>query len=243
MIAGGEYMIRIAVVDDEEIILGALCEKISEIFNHYKAEYEMFSFLRGKDLIRSCSEKNYDLIFLDIDMPDITGIDIAKKIRQRNIPTEIIFVTNKDEMVYESLKYVPFRFIRKSRFDTEIAEAVEFFFRKKDNRTTSIMVSTDDGKKPIMILDIIYVEVKGHKLTFNINNSKPLEANGTLREIEGNITKDGFIRVHQSYLVNYRYIDKVKQKGVVLDNGSIIPLGRGKYDSVKLELMRFSREM
>lgn len=53
----------------------------------------------------------------------------------------------------------------------------------------------------------------------------------------------GFIRIHQSYLVNFRFITVINHKGVNLDNGELLPLGRGKYENVKMELMRFSREL
>ncbi len=235
-------MIRIAVVDDEKIILDSIYETISNIMKQYNVDFEIYSFTEGKSLMKSCVNQGYNLIFLDIDMPNITGIDIVKKLRSYNNSSEIIFVTNKDEMVYETIKYEPFRFIRKSRFDDEIFEALENFLKKKAKKKHSVMVSTENGKKTISVQDIVYIEVKGHKLTIYTKTSV-LEANGTLKDIESKIAEYGFIRIHQSYLVNFRFIDVIKQKGVVLDNGNLLPLGRGRYDKVKLELMRFSREM
>lgn len=235
-------MMKIAIVDDEKIILDLVREKVSKILKQYKVDFDICEFTDGKSLMKSYSKQPFDLIFLDIDMPDFTGIDVAKKLRSHDSSTEIIFVTNKDEMVYETIKYVPFRFIRKSKFDTEIYEALENYFRKKAKNKQVVIFSTENGKKPLSVQDIVYVEVRSHKLTVH-TNSGILEANGNLKDIELRIAEYGFIRIHQSYLVNYRFIDVIKQKCVVLDNEDVLPLGRGRYENVKLTMMRFSREM
>ena len=100
-------MIRIAVVDDEPLIIDMISEKVSDILNKHKINYEVLTFTDGKSLIKSFEWHRFNLIILDIDMHDITGIDVAKKIRSYSESTTIIFVTNKDEMVYEAIKFVP----------------------------------------------------------------------------------------------------------------------------------------
>ena len=127
------FMIRIAVVDDEQIILNSIHKKIERILYDLNAEFEIQDFTSGKTALKEITEKVFDIIFLDIDMPDISGMTIAKKIRmQENL--EIVFITNKDELVYDAIKVVPFRFIRKSRFDEEIQEALHEFIAKSNSR-------------------------------------------------------------------------------------------------------------
>ena len=235
-------MIRIAVVDDEPIISKMIFDIISSILNNHKVQYKILVFDQGTELIDSFAQYEYELVLLDIDMPCMNGIETAKKIRSFNESTIIIFVTNKDEMVYEAIKFVPFRFIRKSRFDLEINEAIESFLRNIIRKNEVMIFSTENGKKMISVSDIIYVEVKSHKLTIHTKNEM-IEANGNLKDVEDQGRKHGFIRIHQSYLVNFRFITIVNYKGVQLDNGELLPLGRGRYENVKLELMRFSREI
>ena len=235
-------MIRIVVVDDDKIILDSIGNAISAVMKKHEAEFEILTFDNGKSLLKSYSERRFDILFLDIDMPDVTGIDIAKKLRSYNDTAEIIFVSNKDEMVYETIKYSPFRSIRKSRFESEINEAIENYLEKKSKQRHSIFFSTEDGKKAVVVNDIVYIEVKSHKLTVHTILCA-IEANGNLKNIESEIAEYGFIRIHQSYLVNFRFIDVVRQKSVVLDNEETLPLGRGRYEDVKMSLMRFSREI
>lgn len=235
-------MIQIAVVDDEPLIIDMISEKVSDILNKHKIDYEVLTFTDGKSLIKSFEQRGFNLIILDIDMPDITGIDIAKKIRSYSESTTIIFVTNKDEMVYEAIKFVPFRFIRKTNFEAEIHEAIESFLEKNTRKKEVLMFSTENGKKNLPVSNIIFIEVDSHKLTVH-TKSGWLEANGTLKDIELQGRDYGFIRIHQSYLVNFRFITVINHKGVKLDSGELLPLGRGKYENVKMELMRFSREL
>lgn len=235
-------MIRIAIVDDEPLIIDMISEKVSDILNTHKIELEIITFTEGKSLIKSFEQHGFNLIILDIDMPDITGIDVAKKIRSYSESTTIIFVTNKDEMVYEAIKFVPFRFIRKTNYEAEIYEAIESFLEKYTRKKEVLMFSTENGKKTLPVSNIIFIEVDSHKLTVH-TKSGLLKANGTLKDIELQGRDYGFIRIHQSYLVNFRFINVINHKGVKLDSGEILPLGRGKYDNVKMELMRFSREI
>lgn len=236
-------MIRIAIVDDEEIFLNSINFKIKELMQKNEKETEIYIFTDGKSMLEQNEKTAFDIIFLDIDMPEITGIDISRQIRDKHSDIEIIFVSSKEEMVYESIKYTPFRFIRKNRFENEIQEAIETYLKKRKRNAFSYIFSTENGKKPVAIIDIMYIEVKSHKLYVYFEDSKSnFTANGNMKDIENILSQYGFIRIHQGFLVNYRFINLIRQKEVYLDNGTRLPLSRGKYEKTKLELMRMSRE-
>lgn len=140
-------MIRIAIVDDEQIILNSIHKKIQDILNELNIEFEIQDFTSGKTALKEITEKVFDIIFLDIDMPDVSGMTIAKKIRIQEENLEIVFITNKDELVYDAIKVVPFRFIRKSRFDEEIQEALHEFIAKSNSRKSFYTFLTSNGEK------------------------------------------------------------------------------------------------
>ncbi len=236
-------MIRIAIVDDEEIFLNSINSKIKELMQKNGTENKIYIFTDGKSMLEQNEKAAFDIVFLDIDMPEITGIDIAKQLRDKHADIEIIFVSNKDEMVYESIKYTPFRFIRKNRFENEIQEAIETYLKKMKRNAFSYIFSTENGKKPVIVVDIMYIEVKSHKLYVYLEDiESSFIANGNMKDIEKVLSQYGFIRIHQGYLVNFRFINLIRQKEVHLDNGTRLPLSRGKYEKTKLDLMRMSRE-
>lgn len=244
MIAGDglEHRIMIAIVDDEDVFAEKIHEKVDEFLRNIGMDFEIRIFTDGTALLDSRSDVRFDLVFLDIDMPKITGIDIAKKLREMQADTEIVFVTNKDDLVYETIRYTPFRFIRKSRLELEFEEALETYLAKRRNQAATYFFSVEQGKKLTNVISIIYIEVQSHKLTVHLQDDS-FTANGNLSDVEKAIAPYGFIRIHKSYLVNFRYINFINQKEIILDDGNKLPISRGKLDSAKLALMRFSRGM
>lgn len=235
-------MLEIAILDDEEIFVKLIQKKVLEVLGHLHIESKIYTFTDSVEMLHESTRHHFDLLFLDIDMPNITGLDVARKLRMKNIETDVIFVTNKDELVYDTSQYGPFRFIRKSRFDSEIEEALQNFVKKVKHEKVSIFLSTENGKKPVKVLDIMYIEVQSHKLTVHTSD-RMISANGNLNELEAKIRQYGFIRIHKSYLVNYRAISFIHQKEIVIDDGISLPLSRRKFEYTQNELMRFSREL
>lgn len=235
-------MIRIAIVDDEKIILRSIHKKIETLFCEAEAKFEIYDYTDAVAALKEIEKSSFDILFLDIDMPQISGMEIAKKIRVHQENIDIVFITNKEELVYDAIKFTPFRFIRKYRFENEIEEAVSEFINKFGKNNYMYMFSTPQGKKGVLVTQIKYIEVMSHKLNVHgINES--FIANGNLKDIEDMFYDYGFFRIHQGYLVNYRFINLIKHKEVVLDNRTILPISRGKYEKIKFDYMRFSREI
>lgn len=236
------YMIRIAIVDDEKIILRSIHKKIEGLFCKAGVKFEIYDYTDAVVALKEIEKSSFDILFLDIDMPEISGMEIAKKLRVQEENIDIVFITNKEELVYDAIKFTPFRFIRKYRFEDEIEEAVNEFMNKFGKNNYTYMFSTPQGKKGVLVTRIKYIEVMSHKL--NVHGIKEsFIANGNLKDIEDIFYDYGFLKVHQSYLVNYRFINLIKHKEVIIDNGTTLPISRGKYEKIKFDYMRFSREI
>ena len=111
---------RIAVCDDEQKVAGEIADRISGVLKAEAQEAQIDVFDAGSALWeRLCSEE-YELVFLDIDMPDISGMDIAAKMMELGDKPLLVFVTSHDELVYDSLKFHPFGFVRKHLLGEEL---------------------------------------------------------------------------------------------------------------------------
>lgn len=108
-------MITIFICDDDNIYLNKLEEYFYKFFEENSLNYELKAFTDSKVLLQSIKKKICDILVLDIDMPEINGIEIAKYIRNFNSDITLIFITNMEHLVFESVKYTPYRFIRKSK--------------------------------------------------------------------------------------------------------------------------------
>lgn len=236
-------MINIAIVDDNIDYLKIIQTKLISIMKEMNYDqYEVNLFTDGTELIKS--NIKFDLLLLDIEMPTINGFDLAEKISSRfsiQDSTSIIYISTYDHLVYESFRHSAMRFIRKTKINEELFEAIEAFLNKKQKCSYPLLFSTDSGKRSIPINEIIYVEVQSHKLYVH-EKDKLTIANGNLKDIEEQLRIYGFIKTHQSYIVNFRYIDFINHSEVLLDNGNSIPLSRGRYEQVKKEYIVLTRE-
>ena len=236
-------MINIAIVDDNMEYVEIINTKLKSIMKALNyAQYEVKLFTDGTKLIKSSIK--FDLLLLDIEMPIINGFALAEKIKNKfsiQDSTSIIYISTYDNLVYESFRYSAMRFIRKNRINEELPEAIVAFLKSRQYNGYSLMFSIDSGKRSIPVNDIIYVEVKSHKL-YVYEKDKLTIANGNLKDIEEQLCNYGFIKTHQSYIVNFRYIDFINHNEVQLDNGKSIPLSRGRYERVKKEYIVLTRE-
>lgn len=188
--------------------------------------------------------KSFDVVFLDIDMPEISGFDIAEKIKA-NKPTLIIFVTTHDELVFSSLKFQPFRFVRKSFLGDELGEVVDDINKVLSKRAAGkkFKLQTKSHDVYIDVEQIIYIEIYGHWHHVYTNDGDTLDCYGILSDYELQLEPFDFVRTHKSYLVNCRYIRSVEKERVVLDDKTYIPLSRRRINTVNDKFTKYLRSI
>ena len=135
-----------------------------------KYNTEIFIYTDGNILLNEiCEEKeSIDVLMLDIDMPHISGLQIANEIRKRKLNITLIFVSAHDEMVFDAIQYQPFRYMRKTRLDEEMPQVLEDVFellKDKDDKYT--IIKTDEGNKKIKNSEIMHIEVDKQKIYLN----------------------------------------------------------------------------
>lgn len=235
---------RIAICDDDKIQLIRLKDSISANFSMYSDKYEITTFTSGTYLLNKHMNNIFDVVFLDIDMPEITGFEIADKINSIG-NTHIMFVTSHDELVYSSIKFQPFRFIRKAHLDDELPEAVKAFTDayKKQALSRKFRFQTNKGDVFADLKNVLYIEIYGHWLRVHMSHSEPLECYGSLSALEEQLLEFDFVRTHKSYLVNCRYIYAVQSKQIILDDQTEVPLSRYKAEDVKNRYKKYIRSV
>lgn len=227
---------KIAICDDDIIFLRRFKTKVCEYLNGILDDYIISEYMSGKECISEVS--NYDVVFLDIDMPEVSGLDIANYI-SKNATTLIIFVTEHDELVYSSLKFQPFRFLRKTYLNDELPEAINSLVQKI--KTKKMTFKTKLGDTVIDLNKLTYIEIFIHQVLFHIADGEPLEGYGSLSTFEKLLLPLDFIRVHSGYLVNCKFIYSIESNGVLLDNKVKIPLSRHRAEKVKEQFADYLR--
>ncbi len=233
-------MHKIAICDDEIKILNDISWKIKSECVKQDIKAECISFSDSKELLSYMDNNVIDVLFLDIDMPLFTGMDIGRFIVDKGYKTRIIFVTSYDALVYQTFEYRPFGFIRKTFFDEEIGGVIQ---RLRDELLASgreIIIKKGNEIVKIPLENIYYIESEGNYINVYMTNGVE-KYRETLGNIESELRNKGFVRCHKGYLINSVHINKVHSNELELVNGVRIPVGRSYDKAVKrtiLELMR-----
>lgn len=231
-------MVKFAVCDDEREMTDYISDKLRE---YYPGDCEIRKYEDGESLLADSRKQLFDALFLDIDMPDLDGMELANRIRESNEYVKIIFVTNKDNLVYDTFKYMPFRFIRKTCLEDELPEAAVALRDAIAQSNATIIFNTKSGERCVQVCDIIYAEVKNHTITVFLIEDK-LTVSKSMDELECELRKFGFIRTHKSFLVNHRHVKTISQNNILTDTNQSVPLSRNRADEVKLRLQQWSRK-
>lgn len=204
---------RIAVCDDNREILLILKPMLNTLFGQYMTDFEIICFISGKALLEAHNRKNFDVVFLDIDMPDVTGFDVAKAIRDEFSKCYIVFITSHSELVYDSFDFQPFDFIRKNSSDSMIKSlnnvVKKLMFHSKQNETFAF---EDEFSRShiVPIRNIIYLESEKHYINFYVSGQDtPFRMRATIKDCETKFDKYDFVKIHKSYIVNLRYVDLI----------------------------------
>lgn len=232
--------VQIGICDDEEIFVNNLKEVLMKQMVDCKAEYEIYTYSNGEDLIRDNNKYKFDIVFLDIEMPVLNGMEVAEKLRDENSCITIIFVTNRDDLVFSSFKYRPFRFIRKQRLDNELEEAMREFLTLLDKDREYYSFNSNQSLIHVKIADIEYFESLKHCIFVHTKNDE-FRIKSTLAKLEEEFEIHGFIRVHSGFLVNYRFIYSIGKTDITLTSQKKIPISRHRLENVKRKLQMYAR--
>lgn len=236
-------MYQIAICDDESKILHDIHMKIEAGMKAQDIPAEYFCTDDSKQMMEHLQQEKVDVLFLDIDMPYFSGMDIAAYLNENQLNTILVFVTSQDALVYQSFAYRPFGFIRKTHIDDELQELILRIGRELQNRKQDLIVSKGQELIRILIQDILYLESEGNYLNFYLKNDR-VKIRETMSNMEKELCGKGFIRCHKGYLINGAYIDKLRSSEIDLqcDGVSVIvPVGRSYEKEVRKKIMEFIR--
>jgi len=224
-------MTKIAVCDDDSFFLKSFSKLIATVYNGDSRAIDCY--MNPRELINS--ETEYDLIFLDIEMPEINGIDLACNYRKNE--AIIVFVTNMESLVFDAYNTTEtFGFIRKSHLREDFLSIIKRL-NKKASSIASIEIKKGNRIIKIKYSDIIYIEKSVNNVIIHTNNGVFSERK-TISEIEQTLSKYGFERCHIGYLVNTDYIHYIDSTQIVLNNYERIPLSRRNVKRLKTAFVR-----
>lgn len=236
-------MISIAILDDCEHDR----ELLKYITHHYlknkKVEYEISVYENSFNLSMDLKEnKYYDIFLLDVEMPERSGLQVAKEIRKYYLEPYIIYVTNYVEFAIEAFEVNAFRYIPKIMIEDKLPQAYDALVPKIENiDQRSYIVGKDNGLERILYRDIFFIQKEGKYITIYHRNGSSKERKA-LKDIYEELNSNEFFYIDKSYIANVKHILSCHKGNVVMRNNMALPVSRPRYNAVKEKIMEFWKE-
>ena len=231
---------RIAICDDEKRICSILEEKVGEIC----PDAEVITYTSGEEIL---TDDNFpDILLLDIKMPGMDGMDAAKALREKGWKKILIFVTGEEGQVFNSFDVHAFHFLLKPVSEEKLKEVLrsaesELEHIKKLSADNDRYVDIRSGTSHIRLnlSKLLYAEVFNRKTILHTKEGS-IEYYGQLSALEKLVGSD-FYRIHRSYLVNMKYIERYDKTFVTISDGDSIPIARREYEGFLTAYMEYIR--
>lgn len=227
---------RITICDDEKIFCEMISKYCKEILGRQGIKYEEDIFYSGVDLLESQSVP--EILFLDIDMPQMDGIEVAEKICRLYPDCFIIFVTSYHDKARLGYKVNAHRFLFKPLDLIELEEALHTAICKL-NKQRLLVLDERGTDKYIKISEIIYIESLGFGTAIYTKDTHYISKK-TLNYYVKMFQTEGFYKIHKSFVISLGHIAEITNKSsVIMDNGIELPLSRRNKTGLKESMIKY----
>lgn len=236
---------RIAVCDDEREIR----EDIGQKIRHFLPEAEVCLYESAERLL--AEQGTPDILFLDIKMAGMSGMELAERLRRRDRDVTIVFLTALEEYVYRAFDVGAFHYLLKPvdtvKFYGVLEKAVaerqrirESALMREEHAEASLTIKNKARTEKVYLSEIVYLEVFNRKVTLHKMQGE-IEFYGRLKELEQRLSAE-FVRCHRSYVVNLRYVRRYNGAEITLENGESVLMAKTKYAEFVRRYMDYIRK-
>ncbi len=226
-------MINIAVVDDEKYIRNQVKAWIGKI----EGDYRVDTYAAGEEFLRT--GRYYDIIFLDIQMDGLNGIETARELREQHKESLLIFITGVKEYVFEAFDVAAFHYLLKpiseDRFRDVFSRAISEVKKQGKETQKRLFIKTRNRNYSLNRNDIVFIESRGKKVEIH-TCAEIIAAYGSIGELEKEL-EEVFYRCHRGYLVNLAFVVQYTTDRITLSTGEELILSKERYgEFVKMYL-------
>jgi len=231
-------MLKIAVVEDDEITNQLLQDLINQYAEEKKLEIGIFTFRDGIEILEGY-EAIYDIILMDIEMPKMNGMNAAEKIRQHDADVVLMFITNMKQYAIRGYSVRAFDYVLKPvnyySFSLRLTRAISCVKTRKTEKT--ILLTLPSGVKALDAKEIYYLEIQDHTLYYYTKEGK-YAVRSTMKSMEKELKDFQFVKCNCSYLVNLRYVTEIN-KDIVVVAGNKLQISRRNRTAFMAAMLKY----
>lgn len=220
---------KIAVCDDEQYFVDNILERVREFDICDVSPNKFDGYTDPQDLLDNFNKERYDLVYLDIEMKDKNGLNIAHEIKKCKHNCMIIFVTGYDKYVHQSYRVEAFQYINKPIDDELFTFELRRAIKKYKRMNKFILFNTTSGSRYIKTSDIIYLETCYTNYQLFLIDGQVYEGSSkTVKEAKRDLIKYHFYQLSRSIIINFSYVDSYTTNSVTMMNEEVLSLSRLK---------------
>ena len=195
----------------------------------------------GSELLSMWKPGRWDIIFLDIFMPELDGIEAARRLREKDDVCDIVFATTSRRHGMEGYEIRALDYLIKPFTQPEVDGAMDWFLRERAEKRMELRVRTSAGEEVVHTRDILYIESRGHSCVIH-SVEQELSVRGSIDELAAGLDCS-FFHCHKSFLLNLAHVAEIEQRAFRLDNGEIVPISAANLSRSKTALMEWRTAM
>lgn len=236
-------MINICLCDDNHLILERYKTFLNKIAKKHTLDLFIREFISGEAILEYFNiyqENTTDIIFMDILMDRLSGIETARLLRENGYSGQIIYLTSNKEFAAEAYDTFPFYYLMKNEYAKKFEDVfLDALSQKKERAQEGLLCKKGTILKKIQLEDIEFMENYGRNIIIHLQK-EIFEFNANMELIEDKIIGKGFVRSSRSYLVNLKYVRNVLKNKIEMYSGETVPLSSKNALDVKKEILHFN---
>jgi len=236
-------MFRIAICDDETVFLDLEKRIIEEHLNSFDLEFKVDDYSSGSELMEKAESISYDLIMLDVEMPGIGGMKVARSLREKKIMTPIAFVSayinySTDGYHVQAVRYI----LKNQRIGMYIEECLDHILKVLDLNNRVIDLEFSIGRRRINVNDILYLQSEGNYTNYIMEGSVEIcRRKIPIKRATKDLAHCDFIQISAKESVNLHRVESVGRYSVLLDNGVKLDISQKRYNDVLIAFTLYER--
>ena len=237
-------MLKIGICDDEPILLDEIRQNLDNTLTEQRIFSLVSSFTSARNLLYEIKDgKHFDLLLLDIEMPDLSGMELARQVHDLLPDTLIIFITAHYKYAIDSYELNIFRYIPKNQLSERLPHAIRDAAAILEiQNTDTFIINSQNHFERIPVKDILYIEKEGKNAVFHVlSRSEAPHIRRSLADVYAELNPEEFQFIERGYIVNLQHISSISNSDCILTDQTRLPIAQSRLCEVKIKLNEFWR--